>query len=282
MMHSSEPREIVCAHSPDSDDAYMFYALATRKIRSRLVTIRHELADIETLNRKAVEGVYELTAISYHAYPYVADKYQLMASGSSVGDGYGPMLISTRPMSPAEVKGKRIAIPGKLTTAYLTLKLFEPDFVEVLTPFDKIPDAVRAGSVDVGLVIHEAQLTYAKGGFHLVTDLGRWWKQKFGLPLPLGANVLRRDLPDDIKSECCRLMKESIQHALDHQEAALAYAMQFARDMEQPLAEKFVGMYVNHHTLDCGEDVPMAAQKLLDMGYEAGLIDRQIQVEFVR
>lgn len=282
MMHSSEPREIVCAHSPDSDDAYMFYALATRKIRSRLVTIRHELADIETLNRKAVEGVYELTAISYHAYPYVADKYQLMASGSSVGDGYGPMLISTRPMSPAEVKGKRIAIPGKLTTAYLTLKLFEPDFVEVLTPFDKIPDAVRAGSVDVGLVIHEAQLTYAKGGFHLVTDLGRWWKQKFGLPLPLGANVLRRDLPDDIKSECCRLMKESIQHALDHQEAALAYAMQFARDMEQPLAEKFVGMYVNHHTLDCGEDVPKAAQKLLDMGYEAGLIDRQIQVEFVR
>jgi 1,4-dihydroxy-6-naphthoate synthase len=282
MMHSSEPREIVCAHSPDSDDAYMFYALATRKIRSRLVTIRHELADIETLNRKAVEGVYELTAISYHAYPYVADKYQLMASGSSVGDGYGPMLISTRPMSPAEVKGKRIAIPGKLTTAYLTLKLFEPDFVEVLTPFDKIPDAVRAGSVDVGLVIHEAQLTYAKGGFHLVTDLGRWWKQKFGLPLPLGANALRRDLPDDIKSECCRLMKESIQHALDHQEAALAYAMQFARDMEQPLAEKFVGMYVNHHTLDCGEDVPMAAQKLLDMGYEAGLIDRQIQVEFVR
>jgi 1,4-dihydroxy-6-naphthoate synthase len=205
-----------------------------------------------------------------------------MASGSSVGDGYGPMLISTRPMSPAEVKGKRIAIPGKLTTAYLTLKLFEPDFVEVLTPFDKIPDAVRAGSVDVGLVIHEAQLTYAKGGFHLVTDLGRWWKQKFGLPLPLGANALRRDLPDDIKSECCRLMKESIQHALDHQEAALAYAMQFARDMEQPLAEKFVGMYVNHHTLDCGEDVPMAAQKLLDMGYEAGLIDRQIQVEFVR
>lgn len=281
-MQSSEPREIVCAHSPDSDDAYMFYALATKKIRSRLVTVKHELADIETLNRKAMDGVYELTAISYHAYPYVADKYQLMASGSSVGDGYGPMLIAARPLTAADIKGKRIAIPGKLTTAYLTMKLFEPDFVEVLTPFDKIPDAVRAGSVDLGLVIHEAQLTYAKGGFHNVVDLGRWWKHKYGLPLPLGANALRRDLSPEIKTECCRLMKESIQHALDHQEAALAYAMQFARDMETPLAEKFVGMYVNHHTIDCGEDVPKAAQKLLDMGHEAGLIDRRIQVEFIR
>jgi len=281
-MQSSEPREIVCAHSPDSDDAYMFYALATKKIRSRLVTVKHELADIETLNRKAMDGVYDLTAISYHAYPYVADKYQLMASGSSVGDGYGPMLIATRPLTSADVKGKRIAIPGKLTTAYLTMKLFEPDFEEVLTPFDKIPDAVRSGSADFGLVIHEAQLTYSKGGFHNVVDLGRWWKQQYGLPLPLGANALRRDLPDDIKSECCRLMRESIQYALDHQEAALAYAMQFARDMETPLAEKFVGMYVNHHTVDCGEDVPKAAQKLLDMGFEAGLIDRRIQVEFIR
>lgn len=281
-MQSSEPREIVCAHSPDSDDAYMFYALATKKIRSRLVTIRHELADIETLNRKAMDGVYELTAISYHAYPYVAGKYQLMASGSSVGDGYGPMLIATRPLTASDIKGKRIAIPGKLTTAYLTMKLFEPDFVEVLTPFDSIPDAVRSGSVDLGLVIHEAQLTYTKGGFHNVVDLGRWWKQKYGLPLPLGANALRRDLPGDVRAECCRLMRESIEHALDHQEAALAYAMQFARDMETPLAEKFVGMYVNHHTVDCGEDVPKAAQKLLDMGYEAGLIDRRISVEFVR
>ena len=281
-MQSSEPREIVCAHSPDSDDAYMFYALATKKIRSRLVTVKHELADIETLNRKAMDGFYELTAISYHAYPYVADKYQLMASGSSVGDGYGPMLIATRPLTAADVKGKRIAIPGKLTTAYLTMKLLEPDFEEVLTPFDKIPDAVRSGSVDFGLVIHEAQLTYSKGGFHNVVDLGRWWKQKYGLPLPLGANALRRDLPGDIKTECCRLMRESIQYALDHQEAALTYAMQFARDMEAPLAEKFVGMYVNHHTVDCGEEVPKAAQKLLDMGFEAGLIDRRIQVEFIR
>jgi len=281
-MQTTEIREIVCAHSPDSDDAFMFYALATKKIRSRLVNIHHVLADIETLNRKAMEGEYELTAISYHAYPYVADKYLLMASGSSVGDGYGPMLIATRPMSVEEIKGKRVAIPGKLTTAFLTLKLMEPDFEPVVTPFDQIPDAVREHTVDLGLVIHEAQLTYARGGFQLVADLGKWWKQKFGLPLPLGANALRRDLPPEVMSECCRMMKESIQHALDHHEEALVYAMQFARDMEQPAAEKFVGMYVNHHTVDCGDDVPVAAQKLMDLGFEAGIIPNRVQIEFVR
>jgi 1,4-dihydroxy-6-naphthoate synthase len=281
-MVPTEAREIVCAHSPDSDDAYMFYAMATRKVRSRLVQVSHVLSDIETLNRKAMEGAYELTAISYHAYPYVADKYQLMASGSSVGDGYGPMLISTRNMDPSEVKGKRIAIPGKLTTAFLTLSLYQPDFIPVVTPFDKIPDVVREGAVDLGLVIHEAQLTFAKGGFHCITDLGKWWKQTYNLPLPLGANALLRALPADVKSECCRMMKESIQHAIDHHEEALNYAMQFARDMESPLAEKFVGMYVNHHTLDCGEDVPAAAQKLLDMGFEAGILPKRIEVEFVR
>jgi len=281
-MVPTEAREIVCAHSPDSDDAYMFYAMATRKVRSRLVTVSHVLADIETLNRKAMEGAYELTAISYHAYPYVADKYQLMASGSSVGDGYGPMLISTRNIDPSEIKGKRIAIPGKLTTAFLTLSLYEPDFIPVVTPFDKIPDAVREHSVDLGLVIHEAQLTFSKGGFHCVTDLGKWWKQTYNLPLPLGANALLRNLPADVKNECCRLMKESILHAIDHHDEALNYAMQFARDMESPLAEKFVGMYVNHHTVDCGEDVPVAAQKLLDMGFEAGLLPNRIEVEFVR
>jgi len=281
-MTQTDVREIVCAHSPDSDDAFMFYALATKKLRSRLVNFRHVLADIETLNRKAVEGVYELTAISYHAYPYVASKYYLMASGSSVGDGYGPMLIAARPMAPFEVKGKRIAIPGTMTTAYLTLKLFEPDFEAVLTPFDKIPDAVRDQSVDLGLVIHEAQLTYARGGFHLVLDLGKWWKQEQGLPLPLGGNAILRSLPAEIRGECCRLMKESIQHALDHHEEALMYAMQFARDMETPAAEKFVGMYVNHYTLDCGEDVPRAAQRLLDLGHEADLIPHRVEVEFVR
>ena len=275
-------KDIVCAHSPDSDDAFMFYGLATRKIRSRFVNIRHVLEDIETLNRKAMQGAYELTAISYHAYPYVSDKYLLMASGSSVGDGYGPMIISTRPMSPEELKGKKIAIPGKMTTAFLAFSLFEPDFEPVVMPFDQIPDAVREHTVDAGLVIHEAQLTYGKGGFHNVLDLGRWWKKTYDLPLPLGANALLRSLDPVIQSECCRLMRESIQYALDNHEEALNYAMQFARDMEVPLAEKFVGMYVNHFTVDAGDLVPRAAQKLLDMGFEAGLIPKRVTVEFVR
>jgi 1,4-dihydroxy-6-naphthoate synthase len=279
---TSAPAEIVCAHSPDSDDAYMFYALATKKIRSSLVQFHHVLGDIQTLNQNAREGKYELTAISYHAYPFVADKYVLMASGSSIGDGYGPMVVSGHPMSPEELKGKRIAIPGKLTTAYLTLRLMQPDFEPVEVAFDQILDAVRDNRADAGLVIHEAQLTYAKGGFHNVIDLGRWWKNMYGLPLPLGANVLRRDVPPELASECCRLMRESIQYALDHREESLLYAMQFARDMEPSLAEKFVGMYVNHFTVDCGELVPKAAQKLLDMGYEAGLIPHRVTLEFVR
>jgi 1,4-dihydroxy-6-naphthoate synthase len=274
--------EIVSAHSPDSDDAFMFYGLATRKVRSARVSFKHVLEDIETLNRKAVEGQYDLTAISYHAYPYVADKYVLMASGSSIGDGYGPAVIALRPMEPEELKGKRIAVPGKLTTAYLAAKLFQPDFEAVVTPFDKITAAVREHAVDAGLIIHEAQLTFDREGFHRVADLGRWFKSSFGLPLPLGANALLRSIAPDIQSECCRLMRESIQYALDNHDEALQYALQFARDMEPSLAEKFVGMYVNHFTLDAGEVVPKAAQKLLDMGFEAGLIGKRVQVEFVR
>ncbi|PWU01125.1 MAG: ABC transporter substrate-binding protein [Terriglobia bacterium] len=281
-MTSVAPLEIVSAHSPDSDDAFMFYALATKKVRSSKVSFRHVLEDIETLNRKAMEGVYELSAISYHAYAYVADKYVLMASGSSIGDGYGPMIISTRPFDPEEIKGKRIAIPGTMTSAYLACKLFQPDFEPVVTPFDKITDAVRERTVDAGLIIHEAQLTFDREGFHRVIDLGRWFKTCFGLPLPLGGNVLLRSLDPEIKSECCRLMRESIQYALDNHDEALQYAMQFARDMETRLAEKFVGMYVNHFTVDGGDIVPQAAQKLLDMGYEAGLIPNRVQVEFVR
>jgi len=276
------PREIVTAHSPDSDDAFMFYGLATKKVRSTLVTLRHVLEDIESLNRKALEGQYDLTAISYHAYPYVADKYVLMASGSSIGDGYGPMLVGMRPMEPEEVRGKRVAIPGKLTSAYLALKIYEPDFEAVVTPFDKILDAVSDRSVDLGLIIHEAQLTYQKTGLHRILDLGKWWKTKFDLPLPLGANALLRSLPAEIQSECCRLMRESIQYALDHREEALSYALQFARDMDTRLADKFVGMYVNHYTVDVGDIVPKAAQKLLDLGYEAGLIPRRVEVEFAR
>ncbi|HSB16993.1 MAG TPA: MqnA/MqnD/SBP family protein [Bryobacteraceae bacterium] len=281
-MDSSSLHEVVCAHSPDSDDAFMFYALATRKIRSRLVRFRHELNDIETLNRSAAEGRYELTAISYHAYPHIADKYVLMTSGSSVGDGYGPLVVAGRPLQPAELKGKRIAVPGLMTTAYLTMKLLEPDFEEVVTPFDRILDAVHDRSVDAGLVIHEGQLTFASGGFHSVIDLGAWWKQHTGLPLPLGANALRRELPPEIRSECCRMMRESIQYAFDHHDEALEYALQFAREMDQRLADKFVGMYVNHYTLDCGTVVPQAAQKLLDMGFDAGLVPQKVSLEFVR
>jgi 1,4-dihydroxy-6-naphthoate synthase len=281
-MTSVASLEIVSAHSPDSDDAFMFYGLATKKVRSPRVSFRHVLEDIETLNRKALDGLYELSAISYHAYPYVADKYVLMASGSSVGDGYGPVIISTHPMEPEELKGKRIAVPGTLTTAYLACKLFQPDFEAVVTPFDKITDAVRERTVDAGLIIHEAQLTFDREGFHRIVDLGRWFKNSFGLPLPLGANVLLRSLDPEIQSECCRLMRESIQYALDNHDEALQYALQFAGDMEPRLAEKFVGMYVNHYTLDVGDIVPKAAQKLLDLGFEAGLVPHRVEVEFVR
>lgn len=281
-MPQQKPTEIVSAHSPDSDDAFMFYGLATKKVRSQLVTFRHVLSDIETLNRKAREGVYDLSAISYHAYPYVADKYVLMASGSSVGDGYGPMVVATRTMEPEEIKGKRIAIPGTLTTAFLALKIFEADFTPVVVPFDKILDAVTDGSADAGLIIHEAQLTYAKAGFHRVLDMGKWWKETYGLPLPLGGNVLLRSLPDNIKTECCRMMRESIQYALDNHSEALEYAMQFARDMEPRLAEKFVGMYVNHYTVDAGEEIPKAVRLLLDKGFEAGLIPHKVDIEFIR
>jgi len=281
-MPSSTKAEIVCAHSPDSDDAFMFYGLATKKIRSKLVTFRHVLEDIETLNRKATEGAYELTAISYHAYPYVAEKYVLMSSGSSVGDGYGPLVVATRPFPPEELKGKKIAVPGKMTTAYLTLKLFEPDFEAVQMPFDKTMEAVSEHVVDAGLVIHEGQLTYDKSGFHNILDLGRWFKKTYKLPLPLGGNALLRSLAPDLQVECSRLMRESIQYALDHNEEALNYALQFARDMEPRLAEKFVGMYVNHYTVDAGDVVKKAAQKLLDLGYEAGLISKKVNVEFVR
>src|SRR3984893_13585942 len=274
-MSSSTPLEIVSAHSPDSDDAFMFYGLATRKVRSPKVTFRHVLEDIETLNRKAMVGQYELSAISYHAYPYVSDKYVLMNAGSSIGDGYGPTIIAAHPMEPDDLKGKRVAVPGTMTTAYLSMKLYQPDFEAVITPFDKITEAVKERAVDAGLIIHEAQLTFEREGFHRVVDLGRWFKNTYGLPLPLGGNVLLRSLSREIQMECCRLMRESIQYALDNHGEALQYAMQFARDMETRLAEKFVGILVNHFTVDGGEIVPQAEQKLLDLCYEAGLIPKR-------
>lgn len=280
-MSAPEPKRIVCAHSPDSDDAYMFYALATRKIRSDRVAFEHVLADIETLNQKARQGLYELTAISFHAYPYVADKYALMSCGSSVGDGYGPLVVATSPLSPAEIRGKRVAVPGTLTTAYLALKLMEPDVQPVTVPFDAVFEALREGAADLALVIHEGQLTFARTGLYRVADLGAWWKQCYGLPLPLGANALLRSLEPAVQTECCRLMRESIRYAMDHHEEALNYAMQFGRGMDRQLAERFIGMYVNHYTLDAGEAVAQAAQKLLDLGWEAGLIPHPVQVEFM-
>ncbi len=275
-------QEIVCAHSPDSDDAFMFYGLATKKVRSRTLSFRHVLEDIESLNKKATAGQYELTAISYHAYPYVADKYVLLSSGSSVGDGYGPLVVSTGNIGVDDLKGKRIAIPGIMTTAFLTLKLFQPDFEHVVYPFDKILEAVKDHEVDAGLIIHEGQLTYGHGGLHNVIDLGKWFREKYDLPLPLGGNALRRNLAPDVQTECSRLMRESIQYSLDHREEALNYAMQFARDLDPALAEQFVGMYVNHYTVDGGEVVPRAAQKLLDLGFEAGLIPFKTTIEVVR
>src|SRR5712692_10356085 len=274
-------RKVTVAHSPDSDDAFMFYGLATQKVRSPLVQFEHVLDDIESLNRAALEGRYDMTAISYHAYPYVARNYLLTAAGSSVGDGYGPIVVAQRPLSPEELKGKTIAVPGTLTTAYLALKLFQPDFEARVVAFDKILDAVQKGAVDAGLLIHEGQLSYDSFGIHRVVDLGKWWKQLCGLPLPLGANAILRSLPSDVRRECGLLLRKSIEYALDHREEALSYAMQFARGLDSRLTEKFVGMYVNHYTLECDGQVALAAQKILDMGYEAGLIPHRVHVEFV-
>jgi 5,8-dihydroxy-2-naphthoate synthase len=280
---SSQPREITIAHSPDSDDAFMFYGLATNKVRVPGLRFTHTLCDIETLNRQAREGegVYDVTAISFHAYPYIQHNYALMPSGGSVGDGYGPMIVATRAFSPSEIKHKRIAVPGTLTTAYLALKLFAPGIETDVVPFDHIIPEVLEGKHEAGLIIHEGQLTYDKSGLHRVVDLGRWWQKVTGLPLPLGGNAIRRSLGPELMSAVCGALRESIQYALDHREEALAYAMQFARDLDPQLADKFVGMYVNERTLDYGPDGREAVRRLLDMGHKAGIIPLAAQVEFV-
>ena len=274
--------KIRIAHSPDSDDAFMFYGLSTGRVPSEGFELEHVLSDIETLNHRAQRGELELTAVSIHGYAYVTDKYALCACGASMGDNYGPMIVARQPGSLNDFRGKTIAVPGKLTTAYLALKLaLGDDFTPVVYPFDEILAVTAAGKVDAGLIIHEGQLTYSKAGFHNVLDLGRWWKTKYGLPLPLGANALRRDLSPEMSSECCRLMRESIQYAFDHHEEALEYALQFARDMDASLADKFVGMYVNEHTVEADSQVRQAAQKLLDLGHQAGWIPQRVNVEFV-
>jgi 1,4-dihydroxy-6-naphthoate synthase len=259
----------------------MFYALATNKVRVPGLKFSHTLTDIETLNRKAMEGFYDVSAISFHAYPYVQDKYALMPCGGSVGEQYGPMVISPRMIGLEELKRMKIAVPGTMTTAYLALKLFAPKIETVVVPFDRIIPEVLAGKHEAGLIIHEGQLTYERSGLKRILDLGKWWHEQTGLPLPLGGNAIRRELGPELIAQVTRALRDSIQFALDHREPALAYAMQFARDLDSQMADRFVGMYVNDRTLDYGEDGKRAVVKLLDMGYQAGIIPHKPAVEFV-
>ena len=279
---ASAVRDISIAHSPDSDDAFMFYGLATNKVRVPGFRFNHTLTDIETLNRKAInEQFYDVTAISFHAYPYLQDHYTLMACGGSVGENYGPMIVAPRPYTLDEVKRLRIAVPGTLTTAFLTLKLFAPEIETAVVDFDKIIPAVVAGEFDAGLIIHEGQLTYARDGLKKILDLGVWWREQTSLPLPLGGNAIRRSLGGDVQLITTNALRDSIQFALDNREPALEYAMQFARDLDTRDANRFVGMYVNERTLNYGEDGREAIRKLLDMGYDRGIIPHKANVDFV-
>jgi 1,4-dihydroxy-6-naphthoate synthase len=278
------PRTIHLAHSPDSDDAFMFYALATGKLDTGDLRYVHELSDIESLNQRARRAELEVTAVSIHAYAYIWRQYALLGSGCSMGDGYGPRLVSTRPRPSdprAALGGLRVAVPGLLTTAYLALKLYQPEFVEVVVPFDRIEHAVQRGEVDVGLLIHEGQLTYGDAGLHLWEDLGAWWLQDTGLPLPLGGNAVRRDLGGAVIGQIARDLRASIVYALEHREPALAHARQFNRGIGEQRTDTFVGMYVNRWTVDYGARGRQAVQKLLDRGHEAGFITERVVVDFV-
>jgi 1,4-dihydroxy-6-naphthoate synthase len=273
--------KISLAHSPDSDDAFMFYGLARGKVDSGDLEVLHTLTDIETLNRHAMEGRHEVTAISFHAYPYVSDKYALMPCGGSIGDGYGPLLVAREPLGPEALRAATVAVPGTLTTAYLALRLFAPGVKTRVVPFDRIMDEVREGRADVGLIIHEGQLTFGGEGLHNVVDLGAWWKEETGLPLPLGGNAVRRDLGPDLMKRLTRLVRETVRYSLDHRKDALEYAMSFARGMDPAVADRFVGMWVNDMTLDTGERGRTAVQELLDRGHAAGVIPSRVKVDFV-
>ena len=273
-------RQITVAHSPDSDDAFMFYALATNKIKTGDLKFNHVLSDIETLNKKALKGEYEVTAVSFHAYAYLAERYALLSSGASMGDRYGPLVVSESPMKPQELKGKVVAVPGEMTTAFLILRIFEPDFIPLVVPFDKIFETVMRRKAEAGLIIHEGQLTFPTLGLHKVIDLGEWWYKETQLPLPLGGNVIRKDLGRDLIAKVSKILRQSIEYALEHRDEALNYAMQFARDMEHHLADKFVGMYVNDRTLNYGTAERKAVQLLLNLGHERHIIRQPIQVEF--
>jgi 1,4-dihydroxy-6-naphthoate synthase len=277
----SKGRVIRVAHSPDSDDAFMFYALAAGKIDTDGITYEHELQDIETLNRRAMRGELEVTAVSIHAYAYLADRYALLPHGASMGDRYGPRLVAPAPRSRESLAGARIAVPGTLTTAYLALKLWQPDFAAIPTPFDEIEGVVERAEVDAGLLIHEGQLTFGDRGLYLVADMGEWWFEETGLPLPLGGNVVRKDLGPALIRTISRHLRGSIAYGLQHRAPALAHAMQYARGLDPERADTFVGMYVNAWTLDYGERGREAVRRLLDEGYEAGIIPHRVQVEFV-
>ncbi len=274
-------RKIRVAHSPDSDDAFMFYALATRKIDTGELDYQHTLADIETLNRKAMDGVYEVSAVSFHAYAYLADKYAILKCGGSLGRNYGPVVVSTKPITRDKLAETRVAIPGELTTAFMVLRLFAPDISYEVVPFDRILEEMTRGEFDAGLLIHEGQLTYRDMGFHKVLDMGEWWQEETGLPLPLGGNAIRRDLGRPLMRRISGHIAESIRYGLEHRKEAMEYALEFARDLDEKRADRFVGMYVNDLTLDYGVDGRKAVRKLFREGHKNGLIPSSPKVDFI-
>ena len=276
-----EPREIKLAHSPDSDDAFMFYALATHKLATPGYKYTHVLSDIQSLNEAALSETYDVTALSFAAYPSLREKYVLLDCGASFGEGYGPIVVASNAMKPQELKGKRIGVPGQKTSAYLTLKLFEADFEPVVMPFDKVIEAVRNEVVEAGLVIHEGQLFFPQLGLHRVIDLGVWWQEMTKLPLPLGGNAVRRALGTDLSRLVAKTIRDSVAYGLEHREEALNYAMQFAREMDADLTDKFVGMYVNKWTLGYGEKGKKAVRELVERGTAAGLLPGPADVEFL-
>ncbi|MBX3292226.1 MAG: ABC transporter substrate-binding protein [Acidobacteria bacterium] len=276
-----ELRTITLAHSPDSDDAFMFYGLATNKLETEGLKFEHTLKDIQSLNEDAKNGVFDVTAISFHAYSYVADKYALLPHGASIGDKYGPIVVAREPKSVDEIGSLKIAVPGEMTSAYLALRIFNKNFDHIVVPFDEIIDAVQHGRADAGLLIHEGQLFYHQKGLHKVIDLGEWWFEKTGLPLPMGGNVIRRDLGPELMEQVSKHLHRSIVYSMENREDALSYAMQFARDMQPELADRFVAMWVNDLTLDYGDRGREAVRLFLDEGFKAGIIPHKVDVEFV-
>lgn len=276
----TETRTISVAHSPDSDDAFMFYGLATNKLDTGGLTFTHVLKDIQTLNEEAFKGTYDVTAVSFHAYAYISDKYLLLPHGASIGDNYGPILVAREPIAASEISRLKIAVPGTLTSAFLALRIVNRDFEYEVVPFDKIIDAVQSGKCDAGLLIHEGQLFYESLGLHKILDLGEWWHERTGLPLPMGGNVIRRDLGAEIIQQVSRCLRDSIQYSLDNRDDALSYAMQFARDMDVALADRFVAMWVNDLTLEYSDRAREAVKLLLNEGFELGIIPKRPVVEF--